>query len=344
MPYHKIDIREFLERSVDTPIADVRSPGEYNHGHIPGAINIPLFDDKEREIVGTVYTRKGRNESLLEGLKLAGSGLYEKLGMAVNISGDKKLLVHCWRGGMRSEAMAWLFSLAGIETYILDGGDKSYRGYILGKLSEKRKMIILGGMTGSGKTRILENLKRKELQTIDLEFLAKHKGSAFGSLGQPEQPTAEQFSNELYAEWRKLDETQVVWIEDESINIGTVFMPEQFFRNMQDSPAIILKMDIKTRLPRLIEEYSVFDPEMLKASIMKISRRLGGDMAREAIEAIDNNNIMKAIELSLHYYDRAYMHSIKRKTTAQIIHIETETDDVEGNAMLVMEAAKKFQL
>ena len=106
---------------------------------------------------------------------------------------------------MRSEAMAWLFSLGDIETEVLEGGYKSYRHYILEKLSERRKMIVLGGMTGSSKTHILRYLKNYGQQVIDLEGLANHKGSAFGSLGQPPQPSTEQFANILYNEWKKIN-------------------------------------------------------------------------------------------------------------------------------------------
>ncbi len=232
--------------------------------------------------------------------------MHSKLEQGIKLSKEGKLLVHCWRGGMRSEAMAWLFSLADIETEILEGGYKSYRHYILENLSENRKMIILGGLTGSGKTHILRYLKETGHQVIDLEGLANHKGSAFGSLGQLPQPSSEHFANLLYSKWRETDQSLPVWLEDESRNIGTVFMPEEFYLNMQLNPAIILLMDVKTRLPRLIEEYSGYSAEELKASVMKISKRLGGDRTSEAIEAIQERRFSKAIEITLQYYDKAY--------------------------------------
>ena len=243
---------------------------------------------------------------------------------------------------MRSEAMAWLFSLGGIETEVLDGGYKSYRHYILESLSEKRKMIVLGGMTGSSKTHILRYLKGGGQQVIDLEGLANHKGSAFGSLGQPPQPSTEQFANILFDEWRKINRNLQLWVEDESRNIGSVFMPDRFYLNMQEFPAIILIMDVKTRLPRLLEEYSTYSAESLKSSILKISKRLGGDNTRDAINAVETGDYAKAIEITLYYYDKAYMFGLKKKVNKNIIYVKTDSNDIETNALKILDAAGKI--
>jgi tRNA 2-selenouridine synthase len=343
MALKKTDVVSFLEMAKSIPVIDVRSPSEFNSGHIPGAVNIPLFDDEERAIVGTKYRNEGRVPAILEGLKKAGPAMTSKLEMALNNSRHSRLLVHCWRGGMRSEAMAWLFSLGDIQTEILEGGYKSYRNYILGRLSEKRRMIVLGGMTGSGKTHILQKLSDRGHQVIDLERLANHKGSAFGSLGQPPQPSTEYFANILYDRWKDLDVAQPFLIEDESRNIGSVFMPDEFYLNMQKSPAIILLMDVKTRLPRLMEEYSVFPPDELKDSIMKISKRLGGDNTRNALAAVDEGDIEKAIEITLNYYDKTYMYGLGKKEQKNLIIIKSATDNLEYNAKLVADAAKNIK-
>jgi tRNA 2-selenouridine synthase len=334
-------IEEFIELARSIPVIDVRSPAEYAAGHVPGAINIPLFSNEERAIVGTRYKKEGRLNAVMEGIRLTGPAMHIKLENAIAHSREGRLLVHCWRGGMRSEAMAWLFSMAGIGTDVLEGGYKAYRNHILKKLSEPGKMIILGGMTGSGKTHILGYLKQLGEQVIDLEKLANHKGSAFGSLGEPPQPSTEQFANDIFSFWSALEQ-RPVWLEDESRNIGTVFLPEGFYSNMQGSPTIILKMDIATRLPRLINEYSGFPPEMLRQSVAKISRRLGGDNTKDAMTAIDRGDIAAAIEISLRYYDKTYLHSISRKEKSKIIYIETDTDDIKVNAAKVLDAALNF--
>ena len=339
---HKTDIIRFLELAEKTPVVDVRSPSEFTAGHIPGASNIPLFDDSERAIVGTIYKKEGRRKALLKGIELAGPSMHFKLGEALKAAKDNKLLVHCWRGGMRSEAMAWLFSLGDIETEVLDGGYKSYRHCVLSGLAERKKVIVLGGMTGSSKTHILRHIAGLGHQVIDLEALANHKGSAFGALGQMPQPSSEHFSNILFGHWRKIDMSMPVWLEDESRNIGTVFMPDAFYSHIPASPSVILMMSVEKRLPRLIEEYSKYPGEQLSASVMKISKRLGGDNTRDALAAIDAGDFAKAIEITLKYYDKTYLYGISKKHSGQVIYINTDTDDIAENAGKVLEASKRI--
>jgi len=336
---NKIPISKFLDLSGTTPVVDVRSPSEFSMGHIPGAFNIPLFNDRQREAVGTKYKKEGRIPAILEGLKLSGPEFEYKLKEGLKLVNDNKLLVHCWRGGMRSESMAWLFSMAGIDVSLLDGGYKSYRHHVLESLSVKRKMIVLGGMTGSSKTHILRYLNGMGQQVLDLEKIANHKGSAFGALGQPPQPTTEQFANVLFTQWRDLNTDKPFWVEDESRNIGTVFIPDEFYLNMQDTPVIVLEMDLKTRLPRLMAEYSAYSPESLKESIMKISKRLGGDNTQQALKAVEEGKIDEAIEISLIYYDKAYQYGLKKKNSRNLIYVRTDTDDIETNARKVLDAA-----
>jgi tRNA 2-selenouridine synthase len=338
-PGKKLGINEFLALAESIPVADVRSPSEYSYGHIPGALNIPLFNDREREIVGTTYKQKGRTEAIITGLELISPGMTSRLKEAFEKARDKKLLIHCWRGGMRSETMAWLFSLGDIETVILEGGYKSYRQHVLDNLGEKRKFIILGGLTGSGKTEILNRLKSLGHQVIDLEGIANHRGSAFGSLGRQSQPTSEHFANLLHAELAKLDSTRPVWLEDESKNIGSVFMPDQFYYRMRESPVIALIMDVATRMPRLLKEYAQYPHGELVASVNKISRRLGGDRTKESIESIESGNFTRAIEITLEYYDKTYMFGLRKRDAGQVQVIETATDDIGTNAEMIINAS-----
>jgi tRNA 2-selenouridine synthase len=338
----KTVIDEFLRMAETIPVVDVRSPSEYMSGHIPGAFNIPLFNDMEREAVGIKYKKEGRNSAIMTGLELVGATMHEKLGDGLKIAQDGIILVHCWRGGMRSEAMAWLFSIGGLTPVVLEGGYKSYRHHILSSLSKKRKAIILGGMTGSSKTHILRTIKKIGHQVIDLESIANHKGSAFGAIGQPPQPSTEHFANLLYDEWKKADDNRPIWFEDESRNIGTVFMPEEFFLNMQSCPTIVLMMDIEKRMPRLIEEYSAYPADLLIESINRISKRIGGDNALDAISAVEQGDFAKAIGITLKYYDKTYLYSIRNKPQGKIIYIETDTDNIEINTLKVLEAAGKI--
>ena len=342
MILNKISVLKFLELAETIPVVDVRSPSEFTLGHIPGAVNIPLFNDQERAAVGTKYKKEGRIPAILEGLNKTGPQISSKLEQALRIARGGKLLVHCWRGGMRSEAIAWLFSLGGIETQVLEGGYKSFRQLIIADIEAKRKMIILGGLTGSSKTHILKCIKESGHQMIDLEGLANHKGSAFGALGQLQQPSTEQFSNLLFNELKQIDNSVPFWVEDESRNIGSVFMPDGFYSNMQESPVVVILMDLELRLPRLIEEYSKYPAETLKDSVMKISKRLGGNNTKDAINAIDSGDFAKAIEITLFYYDKAYRFGLTRKHSQNINYVETDTDNIEINAAKILEAASKI--
>lgn len=343
MQKNKIDVTRFLELAGNFQVIDVRSPSEFCAGHIPGAHNIPLFDDEERKEVGIRYKNEGRIPAILHGLHLAGPKMTLKLEKALEISGNTKLLVHCWRGGMRSEAMAWLFSLGDIETETLEGGYKAYRHHILEYLSVKRKTIILGGLTGSGKTEILRYIKNKGHQVIDLEGLACHKGSVFGALGQPEQPNSEHFANLLYSKMAKKDFNELIWMEDESKNIGTVFMPDGFFSSMQESQVIALMIDAELRLPRLIEEYSKYPKEKIISSINRIHKRIGGDKAREAIKAVEDSDFSKAIRITLDYYDKTYMFGLRLRSPKNIVYVKSDTADIETNAMKIIGASQTFQ-
>jgi|LSQX01.1.fsa_nt_gb tRNA 2-selenouridine synthase len=341
----KTDIVKFLGLSASVPIADVRSPGEYKTGHIPGAVNIPLFDDKQREIVGITYKNEGRIKAILKGLELIGPAIDSRLEKALSHAVDNRLLVYCWRGGMRSETMGWLFSLGGIKTEILEGGYKSYRHHILNSYDRKKKIIVLGGMTGSGKTEILRYLYTGGHQVIDLEDLANHKGSAFGALGQDLQPSSEHFANRLFNEWDRITQDEPVWVEDESRNIGSVFMPDNFYSQLKTAPAIILMIDVENRIPKLLEEYAAFPHDHLRECVTKVSKRLGGENTKKVLTAIESSNMEEAVRIMLRYYDRTYMYSLSRKPSKTIIYVESDTVyDVKHNAELIIEASHKIKI
>ena len=336
----RVDAASFLDLSLKIPVADVRSPGEFRQGRIPGAVNIPLFDDSQRAMVGALYTHQGRAEAAISGIGMIAPELSGKMKKAMELSQGGDLLLYCWRGGMRSESMAWLFSAAGMKPVILEGGYKAYRNFILSSLAEKKKYIILGGLTGSGKTSVLKELESLGQQITDLEGLACHKGSAFGALGQKEQPSSEHFANLLYSEISFKNPSKPLWLEDESKNIGTVFMPDPFYSNMRDAPVMALMIPAEVRLPRLIEEYAVFPKDELLASIQKISRRLGGDKTHTASAAVLHDDFETAIKIVLDYYDIAYRYGLSKRDKEKVIVIETDTADTRTNALRVLEAAQ----
>lgn len=327
-----IDITEFIPLREHLPILDVRSPSEFASGHIPGAVNLPLFDDKERADVGTLYKQSGRDAAVLRGLDHAGKKLSFYVGQAVKMAPKKQVLMHCWRGGMRSGAMAWLLSLAGFTVQVLEGGYQSYRRHIAGYWKTPARLLVVSGKTGSGKTPILHHLRQEGEQVLDLEYHARHKGSAFGALGQGPQPSTEQFENELADTWARLDLSRPVWTEDESRSIGKVFIPEALHQNMQKSLTACLDVPEEARIRHLVNEYAGYPKDQLIEGIRRITRRLGGLRSREAIEAIEEGNFYSAIRIVLHYYDKAYTYDLTRKDPDLLVHLPVPTADAAENA------------
>ncbi|MCX6247024.1 MAG: tRNA 2-selenouridine(34) synthase MnmH [Bacteroidetes bacterium] len=333
---------EFLKLSRTFPVIDVRSEKEYLSGHIPGAINLPLFNDEERAVVGTLFKNSGRDASVLKGLELAGPKLADFVKKLHRITLQKEILVHCWRGGMRSASMAWLFEQAGYKVFLLEGGYKAYRRFVREKLSLPVKIIILGGLTGSGKTELLHLLEKEGEQILDLEQLASHKGSVFGGLRQPVQPCNEQFENNLFSQWELLDASRPVWIEDESRMIGNVGIPEPLFEQMIRAVMIKVESSREQRIRRLVNEYSEIEKQDLKDAILKISEKLGGTNAKTALAAIDSGDYATVAGLALSHYDKSYTHSLLKRVNLVIHTIVLESDDPLENAKLVLNAGKSI--
>ncbi len=333
----KIDIETFLGLAERLPVADVRSPGEFEHGHIPGAFNLPLFTNDERAVVGTLYKKSGREAAILKGLDIVGPKMSGIVKQARRNAPGRKLLMHCWRGGMRSESMAWLLSTAGFDVRVLIGGYTAYRKHIREKLSAVSRLVVLSGATGSGKTETLLAMKQLGVQVVDLEGLANHKGSAFGALGEAPQPTSEQFENNLYREVSKLDLQKPVFLEDESRSVGKVVIPEVFFVKMREAPVIRLEMAKELRILRLVKDYAQFPKEQLIESVMKIERKLGGQNAKTIINAIQTEDFETAIDKVLVYYDKTYSYGLEKRDRNKIHILKTDTHDAAENARLVTE-------
>jgi tRNA 2-selenouridine synthase len=331
-----VQIEQFLALSASFPVIDVRAPVEYHHGHIPGALNIPLFDDQERKEVGTAYKQMNKEAAMYLGLGFAGKKLVELAKEGEKRAGrNKTLLVHCWRGGMRSKSMVWLFETLGLTCYLLEGGYKSYRGHLHDVLERPMKLNVVGGRTGSGKTGLLHQLEKQGEQVVDLEGLANHKGSAFGALGEEEQPSTEQFENELFQSLRSLDPDRIIWIEDESRNIGKCVIPGELYGQMRACKIIFLDIPREKRALHLVEDYASYDSVALKSCISKIERKLGGDRTREALDSIDREDFFSTAMITLHYYDKAYMHSLE-KNHDRYHSIVSEVVDPTINAALLL--------
>jgi tRNA 2-selenouridine synthase len=322
-----VDIEQIAGLLQTIPVVDVRSPGEFQKGHIPGAHNLPVFDDEERAIVGTMYKKSGREAAVLSGLEFIGPKMAGMAKKGRALAKEKELLMYCWRGGMRSAAMAWLFDMAGLNVTLIKEGYKAYRKYIRQDFEENARIAIIGGMTGSGKTLLLNALKDEGKQVIDLEFLASHKGSVFGSLGQPKQPTNEQFENDLHNEWMRLDHSELIWIEDESQSIGYNRVPDALFSTMMKSPLLILEVNKEERIRRLEQEYAGYDAQHLKDAVIHISKRLGGNTARMILDAIDRRDFRVAVGSILTYYDKTYRFSIESRKEQPKFYISFDSKE-----------------
>ena len=331
-----IAIEAFLKlQKKGNPIIDVRSPAEFADGHIPGAVNIPLFSNEERAEVGTLYKQSGQEAAILRGLEIVGPKMANFVRQAKTLPFQEQLLVHCWRGGMRSGSFGWLLQTAGLPAVTLAGGYKSYRRKLLDFFDTPFALYILTGGTGSGKTELLHLLKQKGEQVVDLEGLAYHKGSVFGGLGQPEQPSSEQFQNELFLQMQEMDPAQPIWLEDESISLGNVFIPHPLWNQLRRAPLIRTELSRPARIERLVKEYGQFPTQELTAAIQKIGKRLGGQHAKAALEALEKNKLEEVASILLTYYDKAYQIGInKRKELLQFeaeyqfFNPETITEDI----------------
>ncbi len=339
---HPVTIEEFLKRAAELPVLDVRAPKEYAVGHIPQAHSFPIFDDDQRATIGTAYKQQGHDPAVLLGLDSFGPRMSGLVKEANRLAPSKELLVHCWRGGMRSGAMAWLLSFSGFKVHLLQGGYKAYRHLVQAQFSKPRPMLLIGGLTGSGKTDLLPHLQQTGQQVVDLEGLANHKGSAFGAIGMPPQPSTEHFENLLGNALFQFNEQQPLWLEDEDITIGHVVLPKPFFERMQQSPAIVLQVPRQLRVQKLAQEYCQTDKALLESAILRIKKRLGGLAAKEALEAIANDNMEKMVDLVLSYYDKSYTYELAKKQ--QLFPLELQRIDPEENAQRVLAFANQHNL
>jgi len=317
-----IAIDSFLANSVNHLLIDVRTPAEFKKGHIPGAFNLPLFDDAERVEIGTLYKQKSREEAILTGLDKVGPKMSSFVRQIQPLVKDNKVFVHCWRGGMRSGAMAWLFGLMGYEVVVLKGGYKSYRRFVLDSFEKKYAFAVLGGKTGSGKTVILHELRSLGQQIVDLENLAHHKGSAFGAIHELPQPTQEQFENNFAQVLAVLDNQKLIWVEDESRGVGQCFIPRAFWLQLRAAPLFMVETNDEQRLTQLVKDYSTMSLEELEKPIRNIEKRLGNEQMNQALTALSENKFDEVAKIILHYYDRAYTKCMTKKETKNIIQLD----------------------
>lgn len=308
-----INLDDFLKLRHQLPAVDVRSQGEYAEGHIRGVANIPILNDEERKAVGTDYKQKGQKEAIKTGFRLVGPRIESIVNEAEQLANSKELLVHCWRGGMRSNNFCQFIGMAGVKSHQLIGGYKTYRQRAVESFELPFQLMVIGGKTGSGKSEVLRQLRKEGEQIIDLETLANHKGSVFGGLMMGAQPTTEQFQNELFEEILTLDYSKRIWVEDESIAIGKIFLPNSFWRTLRSAPVFRIDVSKEVRTERLVKEYGPADKQEFLTAMEKITRKLGGQHFNAAKEKWLAGDAASSIDILLNYYDRAYANGLENR-------------------------------
>lgn len=332
-----VDGEPYEVLSNDLLLVDVRSPCEYSRGHIPGAQNLPLFSDRERELVGKRYREAGRDPAFLLGLEFVGPKLADFVRTARSWSRESRSLrLYCMRGGLRSQSMSWLLSSAGLCVSLMDGGYKAYRRKAVSNFEEPQKIQILSGCSGSGKTEILKRLATLGEQVIDLEGLAQHKGSAFGGFEQPPELTAEMFQNQLHAEWSRLDRSKTLWLEDESKVLGCAHIPDGLWLQMRSAPVVYLSVPKVARMEVLVAEYSGCDSGLLLEALGRIRKRLGGVHYKLCCEALSRKDYGEVVDRCLSYYDRAYLHGLRSREAGSVVKVEADSADFVVNAELLL--------
>ncbi|GAB6157564.1 tRNA 2-selenouridine(34) synthase MnmH [Desulfotomaculum varum] len=292
---------------------DLRSEGEYAEGCIPGAVNIPLFTNQERARIGTVYKTVGPDAAKRLGLELASPKLPELYNQIGELAKNKKVLLYCWRGGMRSKYTTSILSSLGLPVYRIQGGYKAYRRLVHRYLERERiphKVIVLHGLTGVGKTLLLQKLQRQLLPVLDLETMARHRGSAYGKIGLPASPSQKDFEAQIVQRLMASEKYGVIITECESRRLGKLIVPPAVFNAMNGGYRVLLYASLPVRVKRIIEEYtdgSAENIQQLQYSTGLLKKSLGLKVVNDLNQKIAAKRFDEVISYLLtHYYDPLY--------------------------------------
>ncbi len=302
----------FTPQLIDTHcLIDVRTPLEFEEDHIPGAHNVPLLTNEERVEIGTIYKQIGPVEARRRGLELTCSRFYGMVDQIISLSAGRPIVVYCWRGGLRSASVAMLVETCGTPAMQLAGGYKTFRNHVVDcfeKCDFPSPLIVMHGMTGTGKTTFINGLNPEKWATIDLEGFACHRGSAFGALGLEQNITQKHFETVLWDAFRRLPVDRPIVLEGESQRIGKYSLPGQLYQKMAESCKVWCHASIETRIDRLSVEYArpEYCGEMLEA-LERIKKKLSGARYAELkgmLEVWDVKGIARGLIEG--YYDKMY--------------------------------------
>jgi tRNA 2-selenouridine synthase len=312
-----IEINNWLKDYKHLPLLDARSEGEFDWGHIPGAISFPILNNEERKLVGTCYKKEGHDPAVLLGYKLTGPKFHLYIQRAWKEIPKGPIVVQCWRGGLRSRILGELLSTAGYQVFQLKGGYKAYRNAVLDYLNQSFNFKVLTGYTGSGKSELLEQMEQEGKQVLHLERIANHRGSAFGALGLGEQPNQELFENHLFETLFRFDPKEPIWTEDESRKIGKLVLPLGLFESIRAGDFTFMNVPFENRVKNIIRIYGQFNSDLLIAATLKLKKRMGDLENNRAIEFLVQTDIENwAIAMLLHY-DKQYKYSLSLRPNLQ---------------------------
>lgn len=343
----EISIDDAIVRS-DLVFIDVRSPAEYAGASIPGALNIPLFNNREHRELGIIYHQLGEKEARRRALEIVAPKLPDLVNSILESCGKKTPLLYCYRGGLRSLSMYQILNLTGLPCLRLKHGYKGYRNYINKKLETyelDKKIFILHGLTGVGKTTLISRLRNKGYATIDIEDLAKHRGSVFGTVGINEFRSQKDFDALLLQQLDLYSDSPYLIIEGEGRRIGDIYIPKFLFRAMEAGCHILVTASLETRVKRIVDTYisSSVAPELieeLKRSLSLLSRRLGKRRVDSLLALLDQREYYAVAEiLCTDYYDTFYSDSRPEHSTFSYTVDAENLDNATRELMKIVDSA-----
>ncbi|WIF94694.1 tRNA 2-selenouridine(34) synthase MnmH [Caminicella sporogenes] len=339
---NKISIEAALNLS-NSIFIDVRSPKEFKQATISNSINIPILDDDEKILIGNIYRNKSIEEAKSLGLRFASSKLESIYRQILEIKKKyKNIIIFCWRGGTRSKSVCNVLNVLGVDNvYQLEGGYKAYRRYVIDFIETKTKnikFVVLHGLTGVGKTHILEHLERLNYPVIDFEYIAKNSGSVFGNILFPDNPPTQKNFESIVFNKLYYNKSGYVLVESESKRVGNINIPDEILKAMNNGYHILINTNIENRIDNIYNDYiknkEKVDEKIIEA-ILNLKKRLGSESVEKLVNKIKIKDYRYVIRYLINnYYDSFYKYSINK----------FKNYDLEVNYESILDAVKEVEI